>query len=334
MDLRTRILLGYGYLVSLIVISATAAALGFNSLGNRLSLVLDENFASVRWSMEMIEALERQDSALLAALLGDDGADQAVADSERTFLEALDKARTNVTEDRESDIIDRVERQYSSYRQARKRLLAKSHELPLEAYRSETFPRFDAVKRSVVELLEVNHGAMVAADEAARSAAVRSAAGHAVVVVVALLSLAWLSGAMRREVLLRLADLKSVAQSMAAGDTNRRADATRTDELGLLAGQLNQLLDREAELRGRMDARIARADDLVLGTLAALDEPAVLLTDDGRIVASTMSDDDGESVREAWRQLQTEDEPDQLPFEFSELRAGARSVGWLATRRR
>ncbi|MGD8441374.1 MAG: HAMP domain-containing protein, partial [Holophagae bacterium] len=208
-----------------------------------------------------------------------------------------------------------------------------SHDQPLEAYRAETFPRFDAVKRSVVELLDVNHEAMVAADETARSAAVRSAAGHAVVVVVALLSLAWLSGAMRREVLSRLADLKSIAQSMAAGDTNRRADATRPDELGLLAGQLNQLLDREAELRGRMEARIARADDLVLGTLAALDEPAVLLTDDGRVVASTMTEEDGEQVRAAWRAVRADGEDASPAFVFAELRAGPRSVGWLATRR-
>jgi HAMP domain-containing protein len=333
MDLRTRILLGYGYLVSLVVISALAAALGFHSLGNRLSEVLEENFASVRWSTEMIEALERQDSALLAALLGDDGSERALAESERTFLDALGKARSNVTEDREVDIIDQVEQEYRAYREARNRLLAEPRDRPLAAYQAEAFPLFDAVKRSVVELLDVNHKAMVKADEAARAAATRNAAGHGLVVVVALATFAWLSRALRREVLVRLAELKSVAQAMAAGDLGRRADATRSDELGLLAAQLNELLDGDAELRGRMAARLAGAHDLVLGLLKSSGEPAVLLAGDGRLVASTLPDADVAVVEQAWRELRAGKPPDELPVEFNELVTGSRSVGWLATRR-
>jgi methyl-accepting chemotaxis protein len=296
--------------------------------------VLDENFASVRWSMGMIEALERQDSALLAVLLGDDGADDALAESEESFLAALEMARTNVTESSESSILDRIEREYGSYREARNRLLAEGHEQPLEAYRAETFPRFNAVKQSVVELLEVNQEAMIAADEGARAAAVRNAAGHAVVVVVALLSFAWLSGALRREVLGRLADLKSIAQAMAGGGVDRRADASRPDELGLLAARLNELLDRNAELRGRMEARVAGAHDIVLGLLDAMDEPAVLLTDGGRVVASTMPAEDEDDVRSAWRAVHADGDDASPAFAFTELHAGARSVGWLATRRR
>lgn len=333
MDLRARILVGYGYLVSLIVISAMAAALGFHHLGTRLAEVLDENFASVRLSMEMIVALERQDSALLAALLGDEGADRALTESERTFLTALDGAKSNVTEDREVEVIDRVEQAYSAYGDARRRLLAQPHEHPLAAYRAEALPRFDAVKRIVVELLDVNHQAMVKADEAARASAVRNAAGHGLAVVVALVSFAWLSRALRRVLLVRLADLKSIAEAMAAGDLDRRADATRSDELGVLAEQLNELLDRDAELRGRMRARLTGASDLVFGLLASFDAPAVLLASDGRVVASTLPDADADLARQAWHSLKSGTAPEELSFAFNELVSGPRSVGWLATRR-
>jgi len=331
MDLRTRILFGYGYLVSIIVVSAVGAALGFNSLGARLSYVLDENFSSIRWSMEMVEALERQDSVLLAALLGDEGTESSLEESERAFLTALEKAKTNVTEDRESEIVERVEREYRSFREARDRLLSASHERPLTAYRLEAYPRFDTVKRSVVELLDVNHLAMIAADQQARASAFRNAVGHALVVVVALLSLACLSGELRREVLSRLADLESVAQAMAAGDLDRRADATKTDELGLLATQLNELLDHNADLRGRMEARLAGANDLVVGLLAARREPAALLRSDGRLVASTMSEEATERVRRAWIDRCEENRGSDGCVDFVELHYGPRSVGWLAT---
>lgn len=333
MDLRTRILVGYGYLVSLVVIGAIAAALGFHHLGSRLSQVLEENFASVRWSMEMVESLERQDSALLAALLGDDDAHRAIEDSERVFLNALDKARSNVTEDRESDVIAEVEQAYDSYRDARIRLLARTHEHPLAAYHSEAFPSFDAVKRSVVKLLDVNHEAMVAADEAARSAARRRAAGYGLVVVIALVSFAWLSRALGRELLARLTNLKSVAKAMADGDFERRADATRPDELGLLGEQLNALVERELELRGRMEARIAVTKELVIGLVAARDTPSTLLATDGRVVATTMTGSDLAAARRAWGRLRSGSERGDDGFELVELHAGARSVGWLVSRR-
>jgi NtrC-family two-component system sensor histidine kinase KinB len=333
MDLRTRVLVGYGYLVSLIVVSAVAAALGFHHLGNRLSEVLEENFASVRWSMQMIEALERQDSALLAALLGDGEAARALDESEKTFLAALGRARSNVTEDREVDVIDRVDGAYATYRKARVRLLAEPHEHPLEAYRAEALPRFDEVKREVVELLDVNHAAMVRADEAARAAARRNAAGHGLVMVLALVSFAWLSRTLRRELLDRLGNLKVIAQAMAAGDQERRADATRADELGLLAGQLNEILDRQAELDGRMKARLAASSDLVLGLLGSLGEPAALLASDGRVVASTLPDDETARVRKGWRNKWSDVPGSGAEHRFSELSSGSRPVGWLATRR-
>jgi methyl-accepting chemotaxis protein len=328
MDLSTRILVGYAYLVSLF-----AAALGFHHLGSRLSEVLDENFASVRWSMEMVEALERQDSALLAALLGDDNARRAISESESAFLTALDSARSNVTEDREVGVIEEVERAFDAYRVSRDRLLSQPHEHPLAAYHDETFPTFDTVKRSVVELLDVNHQAMVDADDAARAAATRRAAGHGLVVLVALVSFIWLSRALRREILVRLAGLKSVAQAMASGDLNRRADATRPDELGLLAEQLNDLLDRNAELRGRMEARLATTRDMVLGLLAKRNASSVLLATDGRVVASTVTDSELASARTAWTRFESGEKIDDTPFDVAELHAGSRPVGWLVTLR-
>ncbi len=331
MDLRTRILVGYAYLVSLIVVSAVASALGFHHLGSRLSEVLDENFASVRFSMEMVESLERQDSALLATLLGDENANRAISASDTAFVTALDKARANVTVPRESDVIGEVSRTYGAYRGARDRLLARSHDHPLAAYNDEAFPRFVEVKRSVVELLEVNHQAMVEADDAARAAARRRAAGHGLVVVLALLSFVWMSRALRRDVLVRLENLKAVAQSMAAGNLDRRADATRADELGLLAEQLNALLDRQVELRGRMGARIAGSRDLILGLLAARGASCVLFAPDGRIVGATVSEAEIAPARSALESFRSGGILDRSRFEVTDLHAGSRSVGWLVT---
>jgi HAMP domain-containing protein len=153
------------------------------------------------------------------------------------------------------------------------------------------------------------------------------------VVVVALVSFAWLSRVLRRRLLDRLADLKAIAQAMAAGDRDRRADATRADELGLLAEQLNELLDRQAEIDGRMEARLAGVTDVTIGLLASLEEPAALLASDGRFVASTIRDSEVRLIEKSWLDSRSGKPPEELPYAFTELMSGPRSVGWLATRR-
>jgi 7,8-dihydro-6-hydroxymethylpterin-pyrophosphokinase len=113
MRLRTRILLGYWYLVGLLIVGAAGAALSFLSLGTNIGTVLEENFDSVRASMAMLDALERQDSALLSKLLGDSEAGAALGASEQAFMAAVAAARANITIAGETEVLDRIEQGHS-----------------------------------------------------------------------------------------------------------------------------------------------------------------------------------------------------------------------------
>lgn len=288
MNLKTRILLGYGYLVSLLVIGAAAAALGFFELGDSIGRVLAENYESVRAATGMLEALERQDSAVLASLLGEDGAGDRLASSEESFTEALARARSNVTLAGEAASVDAIADSFAAYREARDRLVAEPPEQPLSAYRTETFPRFEEVKRRVFELLSANHRAMVVADREAQRQAARQALGYALLVTLALVSLGFLSREMQRRLLDRLTELAGVARAIAGGDRRRRAPEAREDELGVVARQLNAALDAQQEIEGQMRGRLAQQRQLVLGLLAARDAPAAVLTLAGDLVASTL----------------------------------------------
>jgi hypothetical protein len=95
MKLGTRLLLGYWYLVGLLVVFATVAALALLSLGRSIGTVLDENSESVRASMSMLDALEQERSALLSWLLGDAGAQSALGTSDSRS--GRPAARDNIT---------------------------------------------------------------------------------------------------------------------------------------------------------------------------------------------------------------------------------------------
>lgn len=342
MRLRTRVLFGYWYLVALVIFSAGGAAIEFQRLGNNIDQVLTENFESVRASMDMVESLERQDSAVLGVLLGKDGARSAVRESQATFMRALERARANITIAEEVDIIDQIDERFSAFVDARDQLLDVAPERPLMAYEEDTFPRFEVVKAGVLDLLNVNHRAMVEADRQAQSAATRRATTLAVIVLVALLSLVLLSRAMKVMVLDRLSELTAIAEAIAGGSTTRRAADDHRDELGVVARQLNAMLDRQQQVRSGVEGRLALYRELLLGLLGAFPTSAALVAFDGRLVASTF-DRDAEARLEAIgglfprtaggnsdRDLVTASEAGSFHLEPL-IGSEAKPIGWLAT---
>jgi methyl-accepting chemotaxis protein len=300
MRLTTRILLGYWYLVILLVIIAVGAALGFHSLGENIGRVLTENFESVRASTAMLESLERQDSAVLAALLGKRGADEVLTASESSFRQALERARGNITIPEEAGVIEGIEQSFSAFLAARDELLGAAPESPLRAYDEETFPRFERVKAEVLHLLEINHQAMKEADRRAQETASGRAVLLALMVLLAFFSLAFLSRALNRTVLERLDELAKVTEAIAGGSLDRRAAAQYSDELGAVARQLNASLDRQQQARTEVEGRVALYRELVIALLGSLPQPAAVVGPDGRILASTLAEDTEEHLAAAW----------------------------------
>lgn len=196
MTLRLRLLLGYGYLVGLLLLATGSAMLGFFHLSESVDVILEENFNSITAAMRMLEALERQDSATLAALLEGRGEVPEMEAHEEAFLAALEAAEGNVTEEAERPLLERLRRDFMAYREARDRLLAAQPASPLRAYNTRVFPVFSTAKSQVFELLDLNHQAMVEADREARQAALQNGAWLGFLVAVALISLVFLSRAL------------------------------------------------------------------------------------------------------------------------------------------
>jgi methyl-accepting chemotaxis protein len=340
MRLATRISLGYWYLVILLVITAAGAALGFHALGSKIGRLLTENFDSVRASTEMMESLERQDSAVLALLLGKEEAGEALEASEAAFVKALARARANITIPEEVAIIEDIEQGFSAFVDARDQLLASVPEHPLQAYNEKTFPIFESVKSSVLDLLDINHQAMVEEDRKAQATALQRATILALLVLLALFSLAFLSRALNRVLLDRLDELATVAEAIAGGSFNRRAATHYPDELGAVARQLNAVLDREQQIQNAMEGRTALYRDLLIGLLGALPGPAAVIGLDGRLLASTLDAGTNHEIENAASRLSGIDrDADEAAIELEngalQLRLlcapAERPLAWMAT---
>jgi len=352
MSLRTRLLIGYGYLVLLVVAVAGTATAGFFDLGGRIGDILEENVQSLDATTQLTEALERQNSMTLSALADEGPESVQFGESEKVFRAALADARAASASETEQKILDQIERQYGAYREARQRLLSEDRRRPLAAYREAVGPEFRHVKDDVQRLLEHNQQAIVEADRLSEQRATRDGVAMAALVGVGLLSFLVLTRALQRRLLDRLSEFRAVAEAVGSGNLHRRVSVSIRDELGVVAEQFNEALDRYADLERHVDGRISEMKQNLLGMFDSFGVDGALFNVDGRLVASTVefgSDQFPEQVREriveAGRGLvegRDEDGTDRASSTTVELEDGTevivelvyarghRLVGWLA----
>jgi two-component system, NtrC family, sensor histidine kinase KinB len=170
-SLRSRVMAGYAALVLIASMSGIWAIWNLTSVSGVLGTVLAENYRSVVAAENMIEELERHDSAALMALTGD------LAESDRMlsyhapeFAKWLGRAQDNITISQERVYTDSIGKRYIDYRT---RLTAMRDALKngqiVEANRlyREATPVFEAIRTDCRNLLEVNQTAMFQANTSA-----------------------------------------------------------------------------------------------------------------------------------------------------------------------
>lgn len=197
----------------------------------------------------------------------------------------------------------------------------------------------DAASRAELEKgwLEVENRIAAAGDAAQRYSSLYGA-----LLVVVLITVAFLSRQLRRGLVDRLVATATVAHAvLTEGDRSRRVHAGPDDELGLIGEALNALLDTEQALQAQMEGRLCQQRQLLLGMAELWPKKVALFTIYGDLAVSSLSDRDREELQAA--ELKFPDPPkeikDDRPFvaqaggrelTFRLLRSqGRRPVGWL-----
>lgn len=291
MTLRTRLLLGYGYLIALLLLSVGTAAFNSQRVARNVQVVVQSNLVSLGAAVEMLHQIERQDSATLVGLLQRSEPTEMTA-AEEDFEKAIAEARSSALTDDEIEMLSNLQDDYDAYHKAREELLRGVPEDAYAAYRETVFRVFEELKRDVDAYLDAKKTALGDANIEASQSAVEAAVLLGVLVTVALLSLGPLSRSLQRDVLGRLSEVGSVTAAIASGDRRRRVRDFYQDELGQVARQLNAALDRQQELESQMLGRLLEQRRVLVGLMKQWPMPAALIGIDGELVASTLSETD------------------------------------------
>lgn len=153
MTLRQKLLASYLVFVATLALLGVWSAWRLNQAGNVSARILSENYESVIAAQNMMESLERQDSAALYAQLGHaERAERQIAENRERFNRAFARAAGNVTETGEQDIIDAIRHTREAYYRATDERAD---------YFSSLEPLFNRLRTDLDRLLHLNQEAML-----------------------------------------------------------------------------------------------------------------------------------------------------------------------------
>ena len=278
--LRKKILIGYGIALAVAMVVFTWAFVNLLRLGHASDAILTENYQSILAAENMIDAIERQDSATLLVILGyeDEGLDQFHR-NESIFLQWLGRARDNITIKGEEKVIDKVDKGYSTYLAnfSKLRLIEHADQQKATTFYHETvLPYFKSVRDACSHLRNINEETMLRASDHARLVA-KKATWSMLTIGTAAIGIGLGFSLLLSNLLVRpLSQIMEATREIAAGNYNVQVSPNSTDELGRLAGEFNSMV-----------AKLKAYHDLNVGKIVAekrKSEAIIQSIDDGIVV--------------------------------------------------
>ncbi|MGF1489927.1 MAG: ATP-binding protein [Prochloraceae cyanobacterium] len=171
MKLKTKILLGYSVILTLLVLVCGWGIINLRRLGQASEGILRENYRSIQAAENTLVSLERQENAILIFLLEDPSRGrEEFRENQLNFLQWLARAKDNVTIATEREILADLETRYKEYLAAFDRLQLRQNQIDNEANKREYYyqnilPLSARVRESAIDLRELNQKTMIEASK-------------------------------------------------------------------------------------------------------------------------------------------------------------------------
>jgi two-component system, NtrC family, sensor histidine kinase KinB len=253
MNLKKKILTGYGFTFTLMGLVATWAIINLWLLGKTTDVILRDYYRSILAVENMVDALGRQDSGILLIIMGD--SEKGIAqyrENEVYFLEWLHRSKDSIAVEGEAQVIHAIEVYYSTYQgqsiQFADQEKTENASLPLtlQTYRDSILPVFNKVKATCLELRAMNEKTMYSASENARRVAQHAIWSTVLIASAASIIALIFSLVFAERLVLPLRRFVEASKKISAGEFSVELSVDTQDELGQLAMEFNRMT---AELR-------------------------------------------------------------------------------------
>ncbi len=296
MKLQGKVLSGYVFSLTLVVLVGLWGALNLRRLGQASEEILQENYLSIRAADGMIDSLERQDSATLIELLEDSEAGLTLfRENEILFLQWLGRAKDNVTLADEAETLEAIEAGYKSYLLSVDRLRSPntpdadtpdtSASSDFATYEQLVRPQFRAVREGAAELRNLNQVAMSEASERATETSEQAILSVAIAGLSAAAAGFIVSWLLSRNLVRPVEAIRGAAEQIADGDYDVQLPVTSKDELGQLSEEINSMSRRLQAFRALNLDQLMAEKQRSEAIIHCLSDGIIVVNDQLQIVA-------------------------------------------------
>ncbi len=246
--LRKKILFGYSTTLVLVIIVLIWAIVNLINLGKASDSILRENYNSIIAAEDMINLIERQDSAILLLFMGyEDEGLQQFHENINKFLQWLGRAKDNITVAGEDKIVQKIDSGYTSYLlnfSTLRTIYQTDSPKAARFYHETVLPSFLLVRDECVHLREINQKTMFNASDRARHVASRAIWSMTIIGIIALTLGLSFSLLLSKFIVKPLQQIKEATHKIADGSYDAEISVKSSDELGLLANEFNLMTQK------------------------------------------------------------------------------------------
>ncbi|MFB6286261.1 MAG: ATP-binding protein [Candidatus Bipolaricaulia bacterium] len=250
---RTKILLANGTVLLLLGLVLAWALANIQNLGSASEAILSENYRSIIAAENMINGLERMDSAVLLHLQGREQGLRQFRTNQNQVSRWLARAQDNITIEEEPEVLARIDSTFNAYTTRFDSLLQNRDVYGDRPYDNAMLSAFKAVRRAAGDLRDLNQQTMVEASDRAERVATRAIWSVGGIGVGAILLGLVVSVVLAGRIVRPIRKVQAATQKIAEGNYDVEVQTDGTDELGKLADQFNEMA---AELRHYRDLNV------------------------------------------------------------------------------
>ncbi|KOA20851.1 alginate biosynthesis sensor protein KinB [Clostridium homopropionicum DSM 5847] len=248
-SIKSKILTIYFVLIVALIISSVWSVINFRRLNDSIDNIMESNYRSIVAAQNMIEAIERQDSAELGYLFANDkGMVDIFYYNQMQFLKYLSIAEDNITEKDESKTIDKLNKLYSQYMQSFLTLKEMYGKIQMgidnSYYYNNILPLFNSTKAECRNLLNINQEAMVVKKNNAKNIAAKATYStillSIVIILIGLILLLYLTEEIVKPIHILIEKIKKISE----GYYGQKLEVEGNDEIANLAYEFNIMSDK------------------------------------------------------------------------------------------
>ncbi|MGM0500784.1 MAG: ATP-binding protein [Bacillota bacterium] len=288
--LKGKMLLGFAVMIIIIAGVVGWSIYNFEILSSAINDIMVENYRSITASDSMVEAIERQDSALLLLIRApEDRGQEIFRRNEKEFYSWLARAEDNITIEGEGEILSRINDNYIEFISSFDNFYnapAGTNETGerWEIYNEELLPTFTEIKSDIRELREINRQEMVNAQQNADSRANQAIIYTLVLALTVIIFSLIFAIYLTKQILRPIKELEKGIKKVADRNFQQKVEVASEDEIGVLADEFNEMISKLQEYEKLNVKKLLMEKEKSEAVVNNLSSPLIVTDHDHKIV--------------------------------------------------